>query len=160
MYKYQYILALFLANSSANMRAPESISLFATGNTGAEELEQDIVIKGSPFSYVQGKGQATIGESDEPKKESDKKVQSLAEPTEEGGAANKDAEPADSQKSTTTYPGYYQNHGEPEKVSILHTPIAKHSTTFYPQEKSFIQIQGDDKKKEGEFDANMGPEKV
>jgi hypothetical protein len=175
MYKYTYILALLLANSSANMRAPESVNLFATGSNGDADLGQEIGIKGKPYSYVQTK----LGDDEEPKEAPNTgkavgcppgatlsehgnchfeaelvktKRQALAEPL-----------PADSKK-TETVPVWNSNPA-PEKVSVLDTPIASKHTTFYPQEKSFVQMTGEDgekkdKKEEGGYSANMGPEKV
>jgi len=40
------ILALFLGTSKAARRAPESVSYFATGMNGDEDMAEDITMKG------------------------------------------------------------------------------------------------------------------
>ena len=47
------ILALFLGTSEAKRLAPKSVTLFATGMNGDEDLGQDIEMKGDKFHYVQ-----------------------------------------------------------------------------------------------------------
>jgi len=44
-------MALFLGASSAH--APHSVSLFATGMNGDEDLSEDITMKGDKFHYMQ-----------------------------------------------------------------------------------------------------------
>ena len=47
----QYILALFLGATAAH--APHSVSYFATGMNGDEDLGEDITMKGDKFHYIQ-----------------------------------------------------------------------------------------------------------
>ena len=61
--KYQQsaaIVALFLGTSKAARRAPQSVSLFATGMNGDEDLAEDITMKGDKFHYVQRPANAKL----------------------------------------------------------------------------------------------------
>ena len=46
-------MGLFLGTISAARLAPESVSYFATGMNGDEDLGQDIIMKGEKFHYVE-----------------------------------------------------------------------------------------------------------
>ena len=95
---------------------PQNSQLFATGMNGDEDLGQDIIMKGKPFHYNQQKAH---------------------EAPEEGSAAEEKAEAKEDEKmkeadakakkaATET-----KKVGDPEKVSVLETVIAKEHTTFY-----------------------------
>ena len=56
-------MALFLGTSSAIRRAPKSINLFATGTSGDEDLNQNIIMKGDKFHYNQNEGDVAAYES-------------------------------------------------------------------------------------------------
>jgi len=47
------VVALFLGTASAIRKAPKSINLFATGESGDEDLGQNIIMKGDKFHYNQ-----------------------------------------------------------------------------------------------------------
>ena len=47
------VMALFLGTATAIRRTPESINLFATGASGDEDLNQNIIMKGDKYHYNQ-----------------------------------------------------------------------------------------------------------
>lgn len=134
--KYQQsaaVMALFLGTSKAS--APQSVSLFATGMNGDEDLAEDITMKGDKFHYIQ----KTPTEA--------KKVGKKAEP-----AAAGTCNPGE----TASVDGNCYFEGEnvqtyadpPEKVLNMDPKIARHGTSFYGQTASLVQV--DDEKHETE----------
>ena len=62
--KYSVIVALFLGSTIAR-NSPKSVSLFATGMNGDEDLGEDITMKGDKFHYVQKDAASFVQVADE-----------------------------------------------------------------------------------------------
>ena len=93
-------------------------SLFATGMNGDEDLGQDIIMKGKPFHYNQKLAQEAPEEGSAAEEKAEAKEDSKMA---EAEAKGKKAEAAAKVKPV----------GNPEKVSVLESVIAKEHTTFY-----------------------------
>ena len=100
---------------------PQNSQLFATGMNGDEDLGQDIIMKGKPFHYNQQKAH---------------------EAPEEGSAAEEKAEAKEDEKmkeadaKAKKADAATKKVGDPEKVSVLETVIAKEHTTFYDKQNA------------------------
>ena len=93
-------------------------SLFATGMNGDEDLGQDIIMKGKPFHYNQKLAQEAPEEGSAAEEKAEAKEDSKMA---EAEAKGKKADDAAKVKPV----------GNPEKVSVLESVIAKEHTTFY-----------------------------
>ena len=134
--KYQQsaaVMALFLGTSKAS--APQSVSLFATGMNGDEDLAEDITMKGDKFHYIQKTPTET------------KKVGKKAEPAAAGSCNPGETASVDGNcyfegENVQTYAD------PPEKVLNMDPKIARGATSFYGQTASLVQV--DDEKHETE----------
>ena len=134
--KYQQsaaIVALFLGTSKAARRAPQSVSLFATGMNGDEDLAEDITMKGDKFHYVQ-KTPATSSN-----------VAKKAEPATATATACNPGEIASVDGNC-----YFEGEAvqvsadPPEKVHTLDPKIARTHTSFYGQTASLVQVNDEE----------------
>ena len=154
--KYQQsaaVVALLLGTSKAS--APQSVSLFATGMNGDEDLAEDITMKGDKFHYVQRNvttpaDTKKVGKKADPAKE--EKKEAPKEEAKEAKAAPAEAAPT---AATSCNPGetasvdgncYFEGEAvqvradPPEKVLQMDPKIARHGTSFYGQTASLVQI--------------------
>jgi hypothetical protein len=126
--KYQQsaaVMALFLGTSKAS--APQSVSLFATGMNGDEDLAEDITMKGDKFHYIQKTPTET------------KKVGKKAEPAAAGSCNPGETASVDGNcyfegENVQTYAD------PPEKVLNMDPKIARGATSFYGQTASLVQV--------------------
>lgn len=173
--KYQQsaaVLALFLGTSKAVRRAPQSVSLFATGMNGDEDLAEDITMKGDKFHYVQ-QNVTTPADSKKITKKGDEETKKAAPAAEEAKAAPKEEKKEAAAGGATTGAAAGCNPGEtasvdgncyfegeafaqvyadpPEKVHTLDPKIARTHTSFYGQTAPTANLlQVDDGKHETE----------
>ena len=97
---------------------PQNHQLFATGMNGDEDLGQDIIMKGKPFHYNQKLAQEAPEEGSAAEEKAEEKEDSKMK------EAEVKAKKADAEAKVKKI-------GNPEKVSVLETVIAKEHTTFY-----------------------------
>jgi len=128
--KYQQsaaVMALFLGTSKAS--APQSVSLFATGMNGDEDLAEDITMKGDKFHYIQKTPTETkkVGKKakDEP---------AAAGSCNPGETASVDGNCYFEGENVQTYAD------PPEKVLNMDPKIARGATSFYGQTASLVQV--------------------
>ena len=170
--KYQQsaaVLALFLGTSKAVRRAPQSVSLFATGMNGDEDLGEDITMKGDKFHYLQQNVTTPADSKKITKKakgDDDKKAPAAEEKKEEAAPKEEKKEAAAGGAATGCNPGeiasvdgncYFEGEAvqvsadPPEKVHTLDPKIARTHTSFYGQTAPTANLlQVDDGKHETE----------
>ena len=140
--KYQQsaaIVALFLGTSNANRRAPHSVSLFATGMNGDEDLAEDITMKGDKFHYIQKNNSTAPVKVSKVAAKTEGKPEAAASKCNPGETANAvDGNCYFEGENVQTYAD------PPEKVLTVDPKIAKGLSSFYGQTASLVQVSDEE----------------
>ena len=100
-----YVIALLLGTAAAHEAAPESVSLFATGMNGDEDLGQDIIMKGEKFHYV-GKDAGLVQLQEDPTPEKVVVMEPIPNQALSNGAAGEGLEAFPNAPRTAFYAQY------------------------------------------------------
>jgi len=124
---------LFLGTASASRHAPKSVSYFATGMNGDEDMQEDITMKGDKFHYLQDK---VLGNNT---KNATKAA--LSKGCNSGEVASLDGNCYFEGEAVQLNDG---DLSAPEKVLTLEPKVGVHHTTFMTQQNatsSLIQLE-------------------